>query len=99
MIHSHRLPRQPPTTHELPRRDNVGRVILDRSFLATNVFETEEEEEKEKEKEEEEKEEASARARRGAGVATDSRMRITRSLVRWRGRYYIALYAVTLIAS
>lgn len=97
MIHSHRLPRQPPTTHELPRRDNVGRVILDRSFLATNVFGTEEEEEKEKEKEEE-KEEASARARRGAGVATDSRMRITRSLVRWRGRYF-ALYAVTLIAS
>lgn len=51
LIHSHRLPRQPPTTHEMPRRANVGRVILDRSFLATNVFETEEgEEEKEKRK-------------------------------------------------
>lgn len=79
LIHSHRLPRQPPTTHELPRRANVGRVyprpIVPRNECIRNGR-------REEREGGEEKKEASARARRGAGAATGSRMRITRRLVR-----------------
>lgn len=82
LIHSHRLPRQPPTTHELPRRANVGRVyprpIVPRNECIRNGRRREEREGGGGE----EKKEASARARRGAGAATGSRMRITRRLVR-----------------
>lgn len=103
LIHSHRLPRQPPTTHELPRRANVGRVyprpIVPRNECIRNGR-----------RRREEREGRGRRRRRlprervVEQVQQQARVCVLRAdssgyTYSWTGRYYTPLYAVALIAS